>query len=101
MEKYGGELLKIVASDLFQSTSDSISKITSFFELNQCLKRNIVCNRLNVKDACLKKLPVGILTHILSFCSKKDLFSIAQVSKSMNAAALNPYLWREISFLTK
>ena len=79
-------------------------KIADFFELDRCLDSTST-NRTSItlKNSKTKLLDLseGIMIHILSFCDKKDLYQIGQVSREMNKLAMSSYLWQEISFKSR
>jgi hypothetical protein len=104
IEKFSSELLKLVVSDLFDLKENFIKRIVKFFEFDQLIrKKNSQQNTSNsaLVNSSLTDLPQPILTHILSFCTKTEVVSIATTCKQMYSVSMSPFLWKRISLKAK
>lgn len=104
IETFGTELIKLVLSGLFDIKEKFITKILSFFELEECVKKrhrqrpekdNIIVN-CNILD-----LPHTLIANILSFLTKKDLVSVSYSCKELSNIAMSPFLWKNISLRSR
>lgn len=104
IEKFSLQLLKLTLSGVFDPNEKCMRKIADFFELDRCLdshENSKTSIRIRDPNTKLLNLSNGLIIHILSFCEKKDLFQVAQVSREMNKLAMSSYLWQEISFKSR
>lgn len=104
IEKFTLQLLKLVLSGTFDLKEKFISKIVNFYELERCFEtKNENKTQMISRNSQtnLLSLPEGLIILIQTFCTKKELFCLAQVSKEMSRLSFSSYLWRHISFKSK